>query len=563
MRASNHSGRTYKNGNSFDVKHNDRQFQSDQDKHIDKTKSTQNIYLICDENGLISELERGESLREHELEIYEKLYTESLVAKNEKSIAQRHPERIKTMEEYLDGRQTCPEEEILQVGKMDEFKFKDANGDLDFEKIEAFEKCVRDYIEEHNKSFPDIKILDASIHVDESSLHCHLRKTYAVPDKEGRLEVSQHRCLEKLGYKLPKPEEKRSRANNLKIPYTLDKREMWLGICEKNLNIELEHEPSPHNQGLTTLEYKTQQQAKKLEMGAVILENQKKQVMDRQEEVKRLESTINDKMGHAFDLDSQIRDKNKSVRVLDHELEEVSSNLDAVKQEYEQTKTSVQSQIQAFETISKGVQNHKIPSVEVAEDRTILREHEHYVKIPAKSQEEAQKLQQEVVALYNKNYINQSLDELINEKYKSLEKKRNKYRSELKQERQQLATEKEQQLKELQIEKSKAIQENQLYRNLKPERMGLDSETLGAYFKDSISQQLVADTVDETIEILSQKGYFSREPDNLDKYNITKSVSRSLGEKLHDFFDRVKEHFIEKLTKTYEHQHSHDFDMDR
>ena len=336
MRASNHSGRTTAKGNSYNVNHNDRKFTSKKDKHIDKEKSKENVYLSVDSEGQISKLE-GETFREHELRRYTELYYDSLETKNEKQIANRHQERVKSMEDYLDGKRTCPEEEILQIGKEGEFW-----------DVEKFQKCVEDYIREHQEKYPDIKILDAAIHVDETSLHCHLRKTYTAPDKDGNLEAKQNNCLKNLGFELPDQEAERGQFNNLKQVYTAEKRDMWLDICEKNLGLELERVPDTNNMGLELAEYKRQKTIEKLEKGEKILEFQRGQVTannntieKQKEQIGALNGEIEQKNGIIQKLKEMIESFNRQIESFKAKIKELTERLTKVQAEKEKAENEL------------------------------------------------------------------------------------------------------------------------------------------------------------------------------------------------------------------------------
>lgn len=552
MRASNHSGRLLKNGNSYNVNHNDRRFESEFDKHIDKEKSTDNIYLCVSVDGEIYQAQ-NESLRQHEIEIYGELYSDSLYRKNEKALEQRHPERVKSMEQYLDGKFTCPEEEILQIGKEGEFW-----------DVDKFKKCVEDYIKEHQEKYPDIKILDAAIHVDETSLHCHLRKTYTAPDKDGNLEAKQNNCLKNLGFELPDREAERGQFNNLKQVYTEAKRGMWLDICDRNLEIELERKPEPKHESLNLLEYKTMKQAQTLETGSKILDNQRKEVRKNKNILDEQKTKIDANKEQIDGLVDDIRAKTESRDNLDHELGEVSSKLSASKTELKKTnaelekaKISVQPQIEAYKTVAEASKSHKAPSIDIGSQKVsdgLLSSHEEYfVRIPCKSQKEAQKLQKEVSALYTKMYTNKSLNEVVNANLGHIDKERDK----LAKERAKLAADKAAQQEALAAEKAAAITQNELYRIIKPEHLGITANELPSLTKTAFNDSLINETVDATIKALNDKGLLKQMTIS-DKLDIYPRVRRSLGDRIQDFFDKVRQTVVEKALRTFAHNHDHD-----
>ena len=136
MRLTTHNGRAGKGG-AYSAKHNDRNFDAKQADHIDTEKSGKNHYYC---------IYKGMTFEDAEARFYDAHFRQSLEAKNERYVAQRHPERCKTMDEYRTSAKTCPEETILQVGRKDETVDP---------KI-LWKICV-DYVRWEQKTFPQEK----------------------------------------------------------------------------------------------------------------------------------------------------------------------------------------------------------------------------------------------------------------------------------------------------------------------------------------------------------------------------------------------------------------------
>lgn len=281
MRATFHNGRTAKDGKAFLVKHNDRRFNVENAEHIDSERTPQNRYFIIG-TGRIRTLPEGETLEGFEHSFYRNHFTEKIEARNNKYLAQRHPERCGTIEDYYKFSRTCPEESILQIGKQGDIPITEFN-------IEVLTRAVCVFIKRHRELFPDIIFLDASIHADESSLHCHLRKVYIATDRDGREEVSQNKCLEKAGFSLPYPNKKIGRYNNRKLPYSEVTRNMWLEICREMKVPNLEMTPAePRHESIKTEDYKrwaAQERAREAEKEA---EEAERRLAAAQEELSRV-----------------------------------------------------------------------------------------------------------------------------------------------------------------------------------------------------------------------------------------------------------------------------------
>ena len=228
--------------------HNDRsnilkarqQDKSMEDNHIDLDRTAGNVYAVYDaEQGRY--INPTKPLHEYERDFYIKNYSEALEETNRKYLANRHPERCKTIDDLLadklpNGRanRTAPEEIILQIGDKDHHPDK-----------ETFIQCMREYfatLVEYSRQYGDhIHVLDIAIHVDEATPHAHLRRVIDYKDEHGLSHIGQAKGLEQMGIPLPDPAAPRSRHNNHKMTFDKQMRECFQTICRNHgLDIELE-----------------------------------------------------------------------------------------------------------------------------------------------------------------------------------------------------------------------------------------------------------------------------------------------------------------------------------
>lgn len=229
MRVSMHSGRC------GSAQHNDRTFlegMTEQERaelaaHINLAASAGNEYFTW--NG------SEESFKENELKYYKERFSAACEITNQKYRKEGHPEKCRTPEDFYKNKKMCPEEVILQIG--------DKDCDI---KMEDFRSCVSEYIskidawnEEHGRPFT---WLSGAIHVDETSLHCHLRRVWEYKDKDGHIRIGQDKALEAAGINLPYPEKKKGRHNNRKINFDQMAREIWQQVCIEH-GYEIETEP--------------------------------------------------------------------------------------------------------------------------------------------------------------------------------------------------------------------------------------------------------------------------------------------------------------------------------
>lgn len=244
MRVTIHNGRAGKNNNgAYKPEHLDRDFPISHAEHINPEQEKNNWYWNCFNNPNMT-------FKDVEAEFYKIHCTKHLRAQNARYEEQRHPERVKTMDEYRQNPRTCPEETILMVG---------CKGDsIPPNTLRSICEEFRDWEE---KTFPGLYVVDMALHGDEQgAVHIHERKIWLYTDKQGYEAVGQNRALEQAGIQLPYPEKPRSRYNNRKQTYSKQARQKFIDICkDRGLGSLLETQPREKSKaGLTQIEYQIQ-----------------------------------------------------------------------------------------------------------------------------------------------------------------------------------------------------------------------------------------------------------------------------------------------------------------
>jgi len=246
MRLTAHNGRAGKNG-TFSAKHNDRNFDMSNASHIDQAREEQNLYWHRYHNEGQMTFEQAEAL------FYERHFAEALQERNEKSIAQRHPERVRSMDDYRHSVKSCPEEQIMQVGKAGET----------ISAKELWDLCAKQVIWEQER-FPQFQVIDLALHVDEEGApHMHKRGVWIAHDETGKEIVGQNKALKEMGVSAPDPDKAPSRYNNAKMTYTQECREHFMELClERGYSMETEPKEASKS-GLDLEMFKTQQEQDK------------------------------------------------------------------------------------------------------------------------------------------------------------------------------------------------------------------------------------------------------------------------------------------------------------
>ena len=173
MKATRHNGRSGSHG-SYDVNHNDREFNSKNADHINSEKSLQNVYWDCYQGYRFhgSEKERRYTFSEIEKSYYLEHYGDHVFAQNLRNEAARHKERNRDIADVLKNKKTCPEETLLQLGNIDGAVQPSVLAQISAEYFEEFEKRFGSHVH----------ILDWALHLDETTPHIHERHVFFADD---------------------------------------------------------------------------------------------------------------------------------------------------------------------------------------------------------------------------------------------------------------------------------------------------------------------------------------------------------------------------------------------
>ena len=241
VRATMHNGRTRATGESYCVKHNDRDFNVAHAEHINPAPERKNRYFIVETDGTVNSRPQI-TFEEHEKRVYAALFSEALNRQAERYIKDGHAERIRSTEDYRLAPKTCPEETLLQLGTREQFADP-----------QMFIKAINRWCQQMQATYGSHwRLLDGAIHFDESTPHCHIRQIYTVAGKDG-LQISQSKALKELGIERPDPERPESKHNNAKMTFTQQSRQIWIAAA-REYGIEIEEIPETPGRATRTKE---------------------------------------------------------------------------------------------------------------------------------------------------------------------------------------------------------------------------------------------------------------------------------------------------------------------
>lgn len=329
MRATIHNGRTSRLG-AFTPKHNDRNFNINHAEHIDPERVQNNRYW----NWTGKEI----TFEAAEIAFYEKHIQQHLDAQNARYRAQRHAERVKSMDEYRRSPQTCPEEVILQIGKRG-----------DTIPADMMARIIQEQINWEQKTFPGVRVLNVALHMDEQGApHIHERRAWVYTDKDGNTAISQNKSLEQMGVELPNPDRPRGRFNNRKQTFSKRCREHLLQICREH-GLEIEEIPQEKSKSGRTLEdYQAGEAEKRAaeadrrrqfsERAAESAEKRAESARDAarsyEEHAEQVAGQINAEYGELADAGLQKQDMQKQVEQLQERIDNLQEQLEYARADY-------------------------------------------------------------------------------------------------------------------------------------------------------------------------------------------------------------------------------------
>lgn len=240
IRTTMHNGRTSKKtGLAYTPKHNDRNYDIENDKHIVKNKSEQNVYWNVIDNKVYQGKDKSKmhTFEDAITKFIEKNYKKQWVDTNYKYECNSQFKRIKTFDEWRDSSLFArPEETILQVGKYKE------DGTADAKQLWNIYRDFCTKREKWNKEHGNVFVIyTIALHVDEAVPHIHEQKGWQYRNDAGTLCMGQEEALKRANIPLPKPGKKKSRHNNRKMTFDKIMRDMWIETCiEHGFDIEKE-----------------------------------------------------------------------------------------------------------------------------------------------------------------------------------------------------------------------------------------------------------------------------------------------------------------------------------
>ena len=312
--------------------HNSRSDFKVMSSNIDFTKTKNNWYWNC----FTHDTEQNQNFKKVEEEYYTKNYTASLNAQNERHIKQRHPKRCKTMDQIINGKNTKPHEQILQLGGKDNHATREQLLDV-----------LKDYFKWHTEKFPQAVILDMALHMDETTPHVHIRRVFEVETEDGK-KLLQGQALKEMGLERPNPNLSNGQYNNELMTFTAMNRDKLNEIAiAHGLTIEITDEKCK-TKHVQPAEYKLKEINEEIERKTEMnkqLQSQNKQLQSQNE---KYEQDLQHSKSELEHLNDRLSVVNKNFEIADSEYQTLKNQLDATREavkEVERTKKTITKEV--------------------------------------------------------------------------------------------------------------------------------------------------------------------------------------------------------------------------
>ena len=318
MKATVRNGRATASGKVYNANHNTKTETRNQERHIDHSRTDQNINLQFTAEGRVRRCGSFDA-KAFELSRYEELYGTGQEAKNARYIADGHPERCKSVADIYASRRTAPLETIIQLGSRDT--------DIDpQERKKKLMAATAELIDGLQKRWGDnLHLLDLAIHLDEGVAHCHLRMTFSALDKFGQRVPNQSQAFEAMGIQRPDPTAKEGKYNCPLITFSEIIRTQFYDLCEKR-GIVIDREvKNPSQKHLSVLEYK----CKKMEEVVDILTTQKKELEAVATEQAQMIVVAKAEIEQVRTERDTLRDQNSITRTIQEALQQPDISIEA------------------------------------------------------------------------------------------------------------------------------------------------------------------------------------------------------------------------------------------
>ena len=323
-----------------------------------------------------------------------KTYYESVVQKQAEAEAElqkaiqggKHGDELTRLDSYT----RVAKQIIVQIGNTDDLE---AMSPDEREKTrEAMKEALQEYMETFQAENPNLRIVNAVIHMDEISLSPHLHLTYVpvVEQKRGQTVAnSQSGALKAMGFESDKKADENGDFQTGQMKWQTRERERVIEIADK-FGLSVGYQRGNRGKGLTIEDYRVaKQKEREALMSQEAIEKRKSELAEVQSELNRTTVEFNALSEDLYDTVAALSDSKSELRETEQEILEKTEELNHLSEQVDQIPDVLNQSVDLCEQEMKA---KLIPPVSPTDnyERTtkgVLSSKKTYVMVPEKDYE--------------------------------------------------------------------------------------------------------------------------------------------------------------------------------
>ena len=323
-----------------------------------------------------------------------KTYYESVVQKQAEAEAElqkaiqggKHGDELTRLDSYT----RVAKQIIVQIGNTDDLEAMSPEERK--ETRDKMKEALQEYMETFQSENPNLRIVNAVIHMDEISLSPHLHLTYVpvVEQKRGQTVAnSQSGALKAMGFESDKKADENGDFQTGQMKWQTRERERVIEIADK-FGLSVGYQRGNRGKGLTIEDYRVaKQKAREALMSQEAIEKRKSELAEVQSELNRTTVEFNALSEDLYDTVAALSDSKSELRETEQEIIEKTEELNHLSEQVDQIPDVLNQSVDLCEQEMKA---KLIPPVSPTDnyERTtkgVLSSKKTYVMVPEKDYE--------------------------------------------------------------------------------------------------------------------------------------------------------------------------------
>ena len=323
-----------------------------------------------------------------------KTYYESVVQKQAEAEAElqkaiqggKHGDELTRLDSYT----RVAKQIIIQIGNTDDLEAMSPEERK--ETRDKMREALQEYMETFQSENPNLRIVNAVIHMDEISLSPHLHLTYVpvVEQKRGQTVAnSQSGALKAMGFESDKKADENGDFQTGQMKWQTRERERVIEIADK-FGLSVGYQRGNRGKGLTIEDYRVaKQKEREALMSQEAIEKRKSELAEVQSELNRTTVEFNALSEDLYDTVAALSDSKSELRETEQEIIEKTEELNHLSEQVDQIPDVLNQSVDLCEQEMKA---KLIPPVSPSDNyermsKGVLSSKKTYVMVPEKDYE--------------------------------------------------------------------------------------------------------------------------------------------------------------------------------